>query len=489
MNRNDSPAVEAGKGMGLRGKLISGFAFLSLIILATGGAGLYSVNDIKRSVEVFSDVTTPIQTASSHVVHNVEKMRNEMLGALNERRLERINTAEQALESLGGEVDEALGKIATIAADGNLALDVTRATELEEDFHAQSEALMAALRRERDRTTQAEQTVAEFDTRIAQISDTLSVIAKTAESEMGEQEDGSRTLIQGGKATFDELTTILDDVFNKSYLRLQGAYTLINYSVKLGETARIAGRQNDGAAIDAMEKLFGKYLKASQNRLRRLAARARGTDFEKTLAELADHYDKIEAMALGEDGLFSVYRDSLAATQDANAAVAALETASSQMLVELDAVAGIAEARNGDARDASATAVANSVTGLGVAVLAGMSFAFVFGIVFVRSISSPLLRMRESMARLAEGNTDIEIPGLNRTDEIGAMALAVEVFKSNAIDKVRLEEGAGRCPAARRGGKTRKRRGNWPTASSGRSRRSWTACPRRRPRCRRPRSR
>ncbi len=37
------------------------------------------------------------------------------------------------------------------------------------------------------------------------------------------------------------------------------------------------------------------------------------------------------------------------------------------------------------------------------------------------------------MKTLAEGDTSINVPSLDRTDEIGAMAQAVDVFKQNAI--------------------------------------------------------
>jgi methyl-accepting chemotaxis protein len=54
-------------------------------------------------------------------------------------------------------------------------------------------------------------------------------------------------------------------------------------------------------------------------------------------------------------------------------------------------------------------------------------------------ISRPLDQMTQVMGRLAEGSTEVEIPALDRRDEIGAMARAVSVFKSNAMDRVRLE--------------------------------------------------
>ncbi len=44
------------------------------------------------------------------------------------------------------------------------------------------------------------------------------------------------------------------------------------------------------------------------------------------------------------------------------------------------------------------------------------------------------------MSRLAENDLSIELDGLERKDEIGAMLRAVEVFRNNAIEKARLDK-------------------------------------------------
>ena len=57
-----------------------------------------------------------------------------------------------------------------------------------------------------------------------------------------------------------------------------------------------------------------------------------------------------------------------------------------------------------------------------------------------RSITRPIHGMCGAMRSLAGGNLQVAIPGIGRHDEIGEMAGAVEVFKSNAIEAKRLEE-------------------------------------------------
>ncbi|MEO6014900.1 MAG: methyl-accepting chemotaxis protein [Devosia sp.] len=57
-----------------------------------------------------------------------------------------------------------------------------------------------------------------------------------------------------------------------------------------------------------------------------------------------------------------------------------------------------------------------------------------------RHVVRPLSRMTEAMAKLARGDLAVEVPGLNKSDEIGEMAAAVEVFKENAIQVAQLSQ-------------------------------------------------
>jgi methyl-accepting chemotaxis protein len=60
--------------------------------------------------------------------------------------------------------------------------------------------------------------------------------------------------------------------------------------------------------------------------------------------------------------------------------------------------------------------------------------------VFVaRGITRPLQHMTVAMNDLAGGKLEVEVPGIGRRDEVGEMAEAVEVFKSNAVARQALE--------------------------------------------------
>ena len=72
----------------------------------------------------------------------------------------------------------------------------------------------------------------------------------------------------------------------------------------------------------------------------------------------------------------------------------------------------------------------------------GLAIASVVAFLITRSIVGPVNGMTAAMGSLAEGNLETEVPALDKTDEIGQMAQAVQVFKDNAIRVKQMEEEA-----------------------------------------------
>lgn len=75
-------------------------------------------------------------------------------------------------------------------------------------------------------------------------------------------------------------------------------------------------------------------------------------------------------------------------------------------------------------------------------IIAGLIIGFVVtgtGIWFAIRLSDPIVAMTNTMKRLAKGDLEVEVPASGRTDEIGDMAGAMEVFKENAVERQRAE--------------------------------------------------
>jgi signal transduction histidine kinase len=91
----------------------------------------------------------------------------------------------------------------------------------------------------------------------------------------------------------------------------------------------------------------------------------------------------------------------------------------------------VAKARQ--ASEAAASTYRRARTMIATAMLLAASLLIGVIVYITRGILTPLLKLATCMQRLADQNTDIAIPSVQREDEIGEMAHAVAVFRDNAV--------------------------------------------------------
>ncbi|MFP5514871.1 MAG: methyl-accepting chemotaxis protein [Alphaproteobacteria bacterium] len=99
-----------------------------------------------------------------------------------------------------------------------------------------------------------------------------------------------------------------------------------------------------------------------------------------------------------------------------------------------DAEHALLEARYVEQRTAFSTGYTTAIVGA----LASILVAIAAGMLLRGAIASPIVAMTAAMSRLAKGDRSVEVPGVGRGDEVGAMAEAVDVFKRNAVEADRL---------------------------------------------------
>ncbi len=87
------------------------------------------------------------------------------------------------------------------------------------------------------------------------------------------------------------------------------------------------------------------------------------------------------------------------------------------------------------------------MTSLLVAATAVVLLGIVLALAVGRSISRPIIALTRTMGRLADADYAVEVSGKTRGDEIGAMARAVEVFKSTGLSLLAKEREASETRA------------------------------------------
>jgi diguanylate cyclase (GGDEF)-like protein len=112
------------------------------------------------------------------------------------------------------------------------------------------------------------------------------------------------------------------------------------------------------------------------------------------------------------------------------------------------AIDGLIAINRADARKrAAAVAHVTMITQMLAGLIGGGAVAAAVWAMFAirRQVIEPLRAITAAMSRLAVGYHDVRVPGMNRTDEIGEMALACEAFRLNVLA---LEEAHAQTKAA-----------------------------------------
>ena len=202
--------------------------------------------------------------------------------------------------------------------------------------------------------------------------------------------------------TLDSLNTMLIEVLMmrrfENDMFLQGQYRERIQEI-IRHRARFAGAMETVPLLDETKEQFARLLHAYIDDVTSYAAAAE---------DLATERSRLDGAVAEEVRMLTALKD------DARA----------------HATRARAEASRAQQRFQQVLAVVAS------AILAGMCLA---AFAIARVIARPLLAAEGAMRRLSAGDTTVEIAGLGRRDEIGAMATALQVFKDNAIAKAALE--------------------------------------------------
>jgi methyl-accepting chemotaxis protein len=147
------------------------------------------------------------------------------------------------------------------------------------------------------------------------------------------------------------------------------------------------------------------------------------------LAHYQDPINRFKAVEMiGRSGTADAYMETIETK---------LTTLVEEERAELGDVAGMRE-------EATWLTEAALVGGVAVAVLISVALGWLLS----RMIATPVDALTGVMGRLASGDNSVEIPAVERKDEVGEMARAVLVFKEAAIEKIRLEAETGEARSA-----------------------------------------
>jgi methyl-accepting chemotaxis protein len=417
--------------MKLRAKLASAFLCLSLLIGICGASGLVFVYGIGATLSVFADVTSPLLGQTVVLADNAQRMRNVFLNAVNNEDRPDAQVAEEL-----GELDLAAGKgmqkLHLLFTEARLPVRLTEIRGLQHEFSQGLLTMLAAHTQQRLSVLKVQDRLSQFESDRRDFDAMLRSFTARSEAAMVRGSDAAALNVLAGTATVDGLNDLLTTAMNESFPLVQGLYKLTRDAVTLQETATAyINSQQD--TLMAIERRATFTLSNAKDVAARLAQRLQTPEGQGYVTRLTASLEGLQNRLLGPDGLFVVHRESLKLKAEMAAMHNALAQTEGHYVSSLEEVRQLVESHNEGAKERANQMVHQALGFIGMLVLAGLLTGIIFSLVFTKRIVSPITRITEAMTKLASGNLEITVPARTRTDEIGDMAGALQVFKNNAM--------------------------------------------------------
>ena len=423
----------------VKGRLIAGLAGLASLTVAIGVVGWLSIEGINRTLNAITDVSAPtVETADDLAIRLWEavKVAEEAAAAPTEGEIDEFATE---FDSLMADYDVAEAELRDLIEDPETMglLDsaaiaqeqlVTRAREMFELRHE----YLAAL-------TSTRQQLDNFDAAGADLNARLSELADANEIEMtAAEEEGDR--LEANSATAAEVNAVLGELFERDYPMVRAALTLQRQVVELQDTAGEFLAEIDPDALARVEAEFDALFDAVAPQLDLLTQFAETNEDRDAIDQLREQFDALRSRASGEGMLFAAHRDRTDIARRAELALSDLENDADIVADDVDFITDAADAVSDAADEEAASSVSRAVTLILAMLGIGLAVALALIAMVIRKVTRPINEMTSAMNRLAGGDTAVEVPAVDRRDEIGQMAKAVQVFKDNAVEKERLEQ-------------------------------------------------
>ncbi len=425
-------------GMKVSTKLIAGFTTLALIGALVGVAGLFFVDRISGTVDVIKDVAQPAVFRSDELIANVLEATNVAEEAIADEDLEDIDQPLVEFEELNTAFQRKFAELQTVVTDESLIDEMRTAIDKHTEFVELSLKMFAVHRRELEEEAKGYRLLEEFDALGGKLVIALDEFAQENEAEMAKAEEEGDRLVQLG-ADGHAVNEVLGQLFDQDYPVVESALKLQRLIFEIQDTA------GEYLAEEKAEKLGA--INAELERLQNQATPLMDiiTEFAETEEDRADAsalitlFSQWVAFATDDEMLFDTHRDMLDAEQEAELLTEQLEAAADAVAEEMHGVAEFAKEVSNQAGERSAEAVVQAQISILTLLVVALAVSGALIAVSIYSIVRPMRQMTHATTVLSGGDHEIEVPSLDRTDEIGAMASAVQIFKENAIEKIRLE--------------------------------------------------
>lgn len=252
-----------------------------------------------------------------------------------------------------------------------------------------------------------------------------------------ESEDGLMVILEKLSPMLAASVNHQDATIDQLLMIKQMAWLL---RVNAGESSLIVGNSlNSGKIAPEVQLAFTKWIGGTETAWSAIELAASGMQLPPALAAAV-----AEAKSLYFDPQYFATRDGIiAAIAKGEKASMTANQWSPYSVGRMASAIRLADAALAAAKDHSSSQRADALQSLLTQLallIAAIAFTGAAMLAVSRRVITPLHRIRDAMLEVAGGDLGVDSGYLDRKDEIGSLAGALETFKQQAIDKLKIEE-------------------------------------------------
>ena len=283
-------------------KLISVVILFGLFIFLSGASGLFFLNTVNTLRIDAAERIAPIVDGSRALQRAANQVKADLTHAMTLGTKEAISDAETAVQRESAEIMSEISLLQSLTQDDVQRTELDRIRDMAGRFFGDASTLLGALREVDTATAAQEALQAELDALAKASLASLDSLARSAEAAINTKEDGTRTLIQSGKASRTRIESELKTVLQDLYPALRGSYalqTIFKLKIDAIEAAATAENVSD---VEKLAKKVEGLARAYRREIKKLIPRLAESAAAK-IEELEVLSERIAALSLGETGL------------------------------------------------------------------------------------------------------------------------------------------------------------------------------------------
>ncbi|MGJ4945924.1 methyl-accepting chemotaxis protein [Bradyrhizobium sp. HKCCYLS1011] len=394
---------------GIKGSLFAAFAVIAAMTIAISvGAGM-ALRHVGATMVDLSDRDIPRLTASLQLLAQSQSLASLGPALLGSQNNDALNDRLKKMQEIQKLTEQRLNEIASLGADKSVLGPLA---ETIKNINEANQSLVSAARERLE-------AVAAHNRQYDALRRAQADFTEAASAPMLDAQTGLNAVVGALEISVDDATAAARFVEQIGNVIASGNLIAAQLASALSA--------NDADALDATEKAFKQAVAQLQSNLELLPN-------TRTTAALRDAATKLAALGEGKTRVFKLREKELDAFDYGQTVLE--ETRKLNVGLEISVQQLVEGVRNATA---TATTTAGQEIKLATLVMIGAGAATLIGsalfvwLYVAGSILRRISRLQQAMQRLSSGDLDTELRHVGRSDEIGAMAATLEVFRESMI--------------------------------------------------------